>query len=89
MTWVLNVLFLVRVKDMATGLRVFDPAKFLPFLNADSFDIEPQIYAVALREGFSSMELPITYHRRIGSSKIRLKHLFLIIWRMIVERFKN
>lgn len=83
-----NILFFSNVKDMATGFRVIDVAKFKPFLNAESFDIEPQLYAVALREKFSFVEVPIRYDKRIGKSKINLFHFFIIIARLIKERFK-
>jgi len=87
MTGILNILFASDVSDMATGMRIIRPKLFLPFLSAESFDIEPQMYAVALREKFRVKEVPISYSARTGDSKVRLYHLFLIIFRMIRERF--
>lgn len=83
-----NLLFCSKVNDMATGFRIIDVAKFKPYLHAESFDIEPQIYAVALREKFSYIEIPVRYDKRVGESKINILHFFTIILRLVKERFK-
>lgn len=88
MTWTTNVLYGASVRDMASGLRLMRPELFAPYLDADSFDIEPQMCAVALRGKFRYREVPIRYNKRQGSSKIGLKHLFQAMFRLVYERFR-
>ncbi|MEZ5009082.1 MAG: glycosyltransferase family 2 protein [Chitinophagales bacterium] len=87
MNFVTNFLFCAKVKDMASGFRLIDVNKFKPFLTAQSFDIEPQIYAVGLRR-FKILEVAISYDKRVGDGKINIPHLFLVIYRLMIERFK-
>jgi glycosyltransferase involved in cell wall biosynthesis len=84
-----NILFASKVLDMATGLRAFKVDLFLPYLNAESFDIEPQIYGVALRRKYKIKQVRVEYDRRVGDSKIKGWHLILIIWRLVRERFNT
>lgn len=88
MTAVLNLLFRTRVRDMASGLRVLRTGKFHGLITARSFDVEPQMYCVALGKKYRIAEVPVSYKERHGRSKVHIRHLFLVIWRMIAERLK-
>lgn len=87
MTFILNLLYNAKIEDMASGLRVLKVANFVGKLDAQSFDIEPQMYCVALRDKMKIAEVPIKYSTRSGESKIGIQHLFLAIYRMFKERF--
>ena len=89
MTGILNLMYRSSVGDMASGMRVLRVSKFTGKLTAGSFDIEPQIYCVALRHKYRVIQHDIPYFKREGDSKINVGHLFLLIWRIVIERFKG
>lgn len=88
MTGCTNLLFFSSVKDMATGMRAIRVDKFVGKIDAKYFDVEPQMHAIALREGMKIVEVPIVYRKRTGESKIGLKDLFIILHRLLKERFR-
>jgi glycosyltransferase involved in cell wall biosynthesis len=89
MTGFTNLVFKSRVKDMATGMRILRVDKFCGKITARSFDVEPQIHGIALREKYKIAEVSIPYFERKGKSKINIGHLFLILYRILIERFGN
>ena len=86
-TQAINLLYNSRLHDINSGLRAFKVKKMLGLLNATGFDIEAQITAKALKHKFKIREIPIEYNKRLGSSKIRIKDGFVILSRIIKERF--
>ena len=84
----INFLFGVKLKDINSGLRVINVDKFIDMLDAEGFDIEAQITAVALKKKFRIKEVCIDYKRRLGKSKIKPMDTFRIIKRIIKERFR-
>jgi glycosyltransferase involved in cell wall biosynthesis len=84
-----NLFFNTNVKDMATGMRMLRVEKFVGNITAKSFDVEPQMHCLALKNKWRVKEIDISYKTRVGESKINLSHLFLILYRVVVERFKN
>lgn len=85
----LNILFFSNIRDINSGLRAFKIDPFLNSIDAKTFDIEAQITAVALRKKLRIKEIPIKYKKRKGESKIRPKDFFIIVKRILKERFKN
>jgi glycosyltransferase involved in cell wall biosynthesis len=84
-----NLFFNPKVKDMATGMRMLRVEKFVGRITAKSFDVEPQMHCLALKNKWRIKEIDISYQARVGESKINLGHLFLILYRVLAERFKN
>jgi len=89
MTGFTNLVFQSNMKDMATGMRILRVEKFLGKINAQSFDVEPQMHGVALREKMKIVEVNISYSERTGESKIGIRHFFLILYRILKERFQR
>ena len=87
-TEAMNLLYRANLKDINSGLRAFKIDK-LKDLDAESFDIEAQITAKALKRKLNIKEMPIEYKKRIGKSKIRIKDGFVILSRIIKERFRR
>jgi len=87
-TLALNILFGGNLKDINSGLRAFKVNRFRRFYSK-GFDIEAEITAKALKNKLRIKEIPITYRKRAGESKIRVNDGFLILWRIIKERFSR
>ncbi len=89
MTFSLNFLFRASSKDMASGLRLLRVNKFHGKIHAHNFDVEPEMYSLALGEAMRIKEIDISYNKRHGRSKVNILHLFLIIYRMVRERIRH
>lgn len=79
-----NYLFKARIHDVVSGMRVIRLAKFKGRVTAEDFDVDHQLAAIAVASSMRIQEIPIHYQKRLGNSKIRLKHLFMILramWR--------
>ena len=87
-TLAINLLFGGNLKDINSGLRAFKVNKFKKF-NSKGFDIEAEITTKALKKGLKVKEIPIEYEKRAGHSKIKMKDGFLILLRIIKERFTS
>lgn len=65
LTWVTNILYGSNLSDMETGYKVFNSlVKKRLKLSANRFDIEPEITAQILKNGFKILEIPITVNPR-------------------------
>lgn len=83
-----NILFRASLKDIASGMRALRVSKFIGYATAESFDIEPQISTIALRERFTIKEIDINYYARVGESKVSPFDFFTLLWRIVLERLK-
>ncbi|MBI2136145.1 glycosyltransferase [Candidatus Woesearchaeota archaeon] len=87
-TLLTNLLFNGRLKDVNSGMKLINVKKFNGILEADGFDLEAELSIKALKKGYPIKEVPISYKERFGGvSKIRIKDGFLILWRILKERF--
>jgi len=83
-----NLLNGVQMNDPLTGLRVvrWEIVKdWSP--SSTSFDIEVEVNHLVERKGFGIMEVPIHYRRRLGEKKLKIRHGFTILRRILVESF--
>lgn len=86
-TMLINLLYNGHLKDINSGLRAIKISK-MPMLSAQGFDIEAQMSIRALKKGLKIKEIPINFRRkRKGKEKIRIKDGFVILWRIIKEKF--
>ena len=71
MTWLTNVLFLVRLTDVETGYKVFRREVLQTIrLRCVGFDFEPEFTAKLLLAGYRIVEVPIGYApRRVDEGK--------------------
>jgi dolichol-phosphate mannosyltransferase len=81
-----NMLNGVALKDPLTGLRVVR-AEILRDWNPVSkdFDIEVELNHHVEHKGFSIVEVPIAYRKRLGEKKLKLSDGSVILKRMITE----
>ena len=90
LTFTTNVLFRTRLTDMETAYKVFtaEVARALA-LEANRFDIEPEITAQIARKGFKILEVPISYNPRTKNEgkKIKWKDGVKALWTLIKYRF--
>lgn len=89
-TWVINLLFFRWfgnwLHDINSGMRAFRIGKLKPF-RSKGFDIEAEITIRAIKDGLRIVEMPVSYNKRVGESKIRIKDGFTILGRIVKERF--
>jgi glycosyltransferase involved in cell wall biosynthesis len=83
-----NLLFNGKIKDLNSGMKLINVKKFNGILEADGFDLEAELSIKALKRGYSIKEVMINFQDRYGGeSKIRISDGFLILWRILKERF--
>ncbi|MFC1698993.1 glycosyltransferase [Candidatus Omnitrophota bacterium] len=86
-TGLINLLFMARLKDINSGLRVLRVDKLVELIDAKGFDIEAQITVKGLKNKLKIKEIPIDYKKRDGKSKIRAWDTFVILRTILKERF--
>ena len=76
----------VNLRDPLTGLRVI---RWRILKNwepkSKGFDIEAEINHRVENKGYKTVEIPIKYRNRLGEKKLKLKHGFTILKRIISE----
>ena len=81
-----NFLNGVRMRDPLTGLRVLRGnilKNWRP--RSKGFDIEAEMNYYVERKGLGIKEIDIEYRPRVGEKKLKLKHGFQILKRMVVD----
>lgn len=90
LTHTTNLLFRTRLTDMETAYKVFTrEAAGKLNLEANRFDIEPEITAQFARLGFKIAEVPISYRPRttLEGKKIKWKDGVKAMWTLVKYRF--
>jgi len=80
----------VNLRDPLTGLRVirWDILKgWEP--RSKGFDIEAEMNHLVERKGYTTVEIPIQYRDRLGQKKLRIRHGFLILKRIVMESLSH
>jgi len=76
----------VDLRDPLTGLRV---VRWRILKNWEprsrGFDIEAEMNHRVERQGYETVEVPINYRSRLGEKKLKLRHGFLILRRIVSE----
>jgi glycosyltransferase involved in cell wall biosynthesis len=76
----------VKLNDPFTGLRImrFELLKgWKP--KSSGFDIEAELNHRVSRSGYTIVELPINYRKRLGQKKLGFRHGLIILKRIIIE----
>ncbi len=76
----------VKLDDPFTGLRImrFELLKgWKP--KSSGFDIEAELNHRVSRSGYTIVELPINYRKRLGQKKLGFRHGLIILKRIIIE----
>jgi glycosyltransferase involved in cell wall biosynthesis len=86
---------LAFVHDLLNGVQMHDPLTGLRVVRWEilkgwkprsrSFDIEVELNHYVEGKGYSIMEVPIHYRQRLGEKKLRFKHGFTILRRILLE----
>lgn len=83
-----SFLFNSNIKDINSGMKAIKVAKFHNLLDADGFDLEAQLSLRAIKKGYKIKNVKINFkEREKGKSKIKISDGFLILRRIIIERF--
>jgi len=81
-----NMLNGVALRDPLTGLRVVRWEILKDFTpKSKGFDVEVELNHQVERKGYSIMEIDISYRRRLGVKKLKLKHGLTIAKRIMLE----
>jgi len=76
----------VGLRDPLTGLRV---VRWRILKNweprSKRFDVEAEMNHIVERRGYKTVEIPIQYRSRLGEKKLKLRHGFTILRRIISE----
>lgn len=87
-----NILYGSNLRDMETCYKLFTKKVFNSLnLKSKGFEIEPEITAKILKEGYKIFEVPIRVSPRTykEGKKIGWKDGFIAIWTLIKYRFVN
>lgn len=90
LTTLTNLLFNAKLTDMETCFKLIPLVALEKIkLNGGRFEIEPEITAKLLKNGYQIIEHPIDYDRRgyLDGKKIKAKDGFLAIKTLIIQRF--
>lgn len=76
----------VAMRDPLTGLRVVRAEVLRDWLvKSKGFDVEVELNRHVARRGFKIAEVPISYRRRIGEKKLKIKDGVVIMKRILLE----
>jgi dolichol-phosphate mannosyltransferase len=76
----------IKLKDPLSGLRVVRSEILIGWRpKSEGFDVEAEMNYRVERKGYQIVEIPIRYRSRLGEKKLRLRHGFLILRRIISE----
>jgi len=76
----------VNLRDPLTGLRIVRwqiVKSWVP--RSKSFDVEAEMNHQVERAGYKTVEIPICYRARVGEKKLKLRHGFTILKRIVAE----
>ena len=78
----------VKMRDPLTGLRVVRREALEGWRpKSKGFDLEVEMNHFVEKKGFRIEEIPIHYRERLGEKKLRLRHGFAILKRIVAESF--
>lgn len=80
----------VDLEDPYTGLRIVRSELLKDWKpKSKGFDIEAELNHHIKRLGYTIVEMPIKYRKRLGKKKLSFKHGLKILRRIIIERLTN
>ena len=86
LAWAQRLLNGVRLRDPLTGLRIVRWRILKNWeLKSKGFDIEAEMNHRVERTGYKTVEIPINYRDRLGEKKLKLRHGFTILKRIVSE----
>ena len=84
-----SALYLKMVSDICTGMWGFRKSAYKAIeVNCDTFELECNMFAQAVKKGLRITEIPISYARRGGTSKVQLVDGVKDCILLLKERFR-
>jgi dolichol-phosphate hexosyltransferase len=81
-----NLLNGITLNDPLTGLRVIRAELLNTWkVKSDGFDIEVELNHYIEKKGYKIVEIPITYRKRLGEKKLKMRHGATILKRILAE----
>jgi dolichol-phosphate mannosyltransferase len=90
LAYIHNVLNGVELRDPLTGLRVVRweiVKRWKP--KSKGFDVEVELNHFVEKKGFTIAEIPVYYRQRLGEKKLKLRHGFSILRRILKESLQE
>ncbi len=85
-----SVLYLKWVNDVCTGMWGFNRKAYKSIIvKAHTFELECNLFAQAVKKGLKIIEVPISYARRGGESKVQLIDGVKDCWFLLKERLQR
>ncbi len=79
----------VSLNDPLTGLRVIRADILRDWkIKSKSFDVEVELNHQVERSGYKTIEVPIQYRQRLGQKKLKVRHGFGILKRILLETIR-
>ncbi len=79
----------IDLQDPLTGLRVIRADILRKWvIKSKGFDIEVELNHQVGKQGFETIEIPISYRERLGEKKLKMKHGVTILKRILFESFE-
>jgi len=76
----------VKLTDPLTGLRVVRWEVLRDWKpKSEGFDVEAELNHFIEKKGYRLLEIPIHYRQRLGEKKLKLRHGFVILRRILLE----
>lgn len=88
-SWATSLLFARRVRDVNSGMRLVRVGLFRPYMTATHMGMVAQMTCFALRNRLKFVEVTIGYGDRKGASTVKLTDGWVILRRIISERFRR
>jgi dolichol-phosphate mannosyltransferase len=80
----------IKLDDPLSGLRAVRSEIFKNWNpKSKGFDVEAELNTVVEHQGYRIVEIPIGYRHRLGEKKLKLRHGFGILKRIVVESFRT
>jgi len=78
----------IKLEDPLSGLRIVRKGILEDWKpKSRGFDVEAEMNYRVEQKGFKIVEIPINYRNRIGEKKLKLRHGFAILKRIVSESF--
>lgn len=88
LTTLASLLYQKRVSDVCSGMWGFTKKAYKTIIiDAPHFELEVNLFVEAVKKNLSICELPISYAKRGGKTKLTIKHGFDIAGYLVKKRF--
>ncbi len=88
LTTLASLLYQKKINDVCSGMWGFTKNAYTSlFIDAPHFELEVNLFVESVKRGFRICELPISYAKRGGKSKLSIKHGLDIAAYLVKKRF--